>query len=170
MRKLHIEIETWPVDGSFVIARGAKSEAVVVVAKLSSAGFIGLGECVPYARYEETPEQTTALIEQVRPSIEAGASRSALQTLLPPGAARNAVDCALWDLEAKQARARVWTLAGLPEPQAAPTAKTISVGTPQAMAAAARRFPDSALLKVKLTGDGDDARITAVRAAAPRAR
>ena len=89
MRKLHIEIQTWPVDGTFVIARGAKREAVVVVSKLSSAGFIGLGECVPYARYGETPEQTTALIERMRPSIEAGASRSALQTLLPPGAARD---------------------------------------------------------------------------------
>jgi L-alanine-DL-glutamate epimerase-like enolase superfamily enzyme len=167
--------ERWPIAGTFAISRGAKTEAVVVVAELSDGpgkgDAKGRGECVPYARYGESVASVTAAIEALRPQIAAGLNRKALQEAMPPGAARNALDCALWDLEAKRARKPVHEIAGLPAPQALTTAFTISIGTPETMAKAAARAASRALLKVKLGGNDehDPARIAAVRSAAPNA-
>lgn len=104
------QIERWPIEGGFTISRGAKTEAVVIVARVSRGNLIGRGECVPYARYGETAEATLAAVQGMNGKTF---DRIALQTLLPPGAARNAVDCALWDLEAKESGKRVWELVGL---------------------------------------------------------
>jgi L-alanine-DL-glutamate epimerase-like enolase superfamily enzyme len=169
MRTLHIAVERFPIAGAFTISRGQKTEAVVVVATIASADARGRGECVPYARYGETVETVLAQIESARAAIEAGLDRAGLQPLLPPGAARNALDCALWDLAAKQSGVPAHALAGLPALRPATTAFTISVGAPDAMAAAAAAASWRPLLKVKLAGAGDPARIAAVRAAAPRA-
>ncbi len=164
---LRVAVERWPIRGSFAISRGAKTEAVVVVAELGDGKAVGRGECVPYARYGETLEGVAAAIEGLRPRLEAGLTREELQSALPPGAARNAVDCAFWDLEAKRSGRRVSELAGLPSPGPLTTAFTISLGTPEAMARAAQKVAHRALLKVKLGAGGDPARIAAVRAAAP---
>jgi L-alanine-DL-glutamate epimerase-like enolase superfamily enzyme len=166
---LNIAVERWPIAGSFTISRGAKTEAVVVVAELGDGKARGRGECVPYARYGETVDTVTAAIETMRSALAAGLTRSGLQGAMPPGAARNALDCAFWDLEAKQSSRPVYALAGLPIPHALTTAFTISLGTPDAMAAATAKAAHRALLKIKLGGDGDPARIKAVRAAAPQA-
>ncbi len=161
--------ERWPIAGTFAISRGAKTEAVVVVAALSANGFTGRGECVPYARYGESVDSVTRAIVALRPQLAAGLTRDGLQDVMPPGAARNALDCALWDLEAKLAGKPVHELAGLPAPQPLTTAFTISIGAPEAMAKAAAKAAARALLKVKLGGDGDAERIAAVRSAAPNA-
>ncbi len=168
-RRLAVKIERWPIAGAFTIARGAKTEAVVVVCEIAEGGDRGRGECVPYARYGETAEAVAEAIEGMAPAIAAGLDRGALQGELPAGAARNAIDCALWDLEAKCAGCRAWTLAGMTSVSPVETAYTLSLGTPEAMAvaAAAAHRP---LLKVKLGGPGDPARIAAIRAAAPDAR
>ncbi|MGO9004763.1 MAG: N-acetyl-D-Glu racemase DgcA [Beijerinckiaceae bacterium] len=169
MPRLSIAIERFPIAGTFVIARGAKTEAITLVATIEDGNSRGRGECVPYGRYGESPESVAAAIESVRPAIEAGADRLHLQGLLPAGAARNAVDCALWDFEAKRLGIPAFRLAGLDRLTAVTTAFTLSVGTPEAMARAAERARDRPLLKVKLAGDGDDERLAAVRAAAPAA-
>jgi L-Ala-D/L-Glu epimerase len=169
MPNLNTTVECFPILGKFVIARGAKTEAVVVVATIEATGFRGRGECVPYARYGETVDSVLAQIASVRSPIEAGADRSQLQNLLPPGAARNALDCALWDFGAKQNGVRAYELAGLPQPIPVTTAFTISAGSPAQMAAAAARASGRPLLKIKLAGESDAARLTAVRAAAPAA-
>jgi L-Ala-D/L-Glu epimerase len=166
---LAVSIEHWPIAGAFTIARGAKTEAAVVVAALSDGPAQGRGECVPYARYGETVEGVAATIESLRPRIAAGLDRAALQHALPAGAARNALDCAFWDLEAKAAGRRVSALAGLPDPEPRVTAYTISLGSPEAMAEAAAKAADRALLKVKLGSNDDPVRIAAVRRAAPGA-
>jgi L-alanine-DL-glutamate epimerase-like enolase superfamily enzyme len=166
---LSVTIERWPIAGSFTISRGAKTEALVVVAELSDGTVKGRGECVPYARYRESPDSVAAALEAARPQIAAGLTRQALQTTMPPGAARNALDCAFWDLEAKRANRPVWQLAGLPAPRALTTAFTISLATPDSMARAAAAAASRPLLKIKLGGDGDPARIAAVRNAAPKA-
>ncbi|MEX2297004.1 MAG: N-acetyl-D-Glu racemase DgcA [Dongiaceae bacterium] len=170
MRRLAVGVETWPIAGRFVIARGAVTEIAVVTVGIAEAGRIGRGECRPYARYGEAPETVMAEIEAQRAALEAGLDRQELQSRMTPGAARNAIDCALWDLAAKQVGKRVWELAGLPAPQPVETAFTISVGTPAEMAAATRKASDRTLLKVKLAGQGDLDRIEAVRAAAPASR
>ena len=162
-------VERFPIRGSFVISRGAKTEAAVVVVTIEHGGFRGRGEAVPYARYGESLERTLTQIESVRSAIEAGSGRLKLQTLLPPGAARNAIDCALWDLEAKRSGVPAHVLADLPEPAPVTTAFTLSVGTPAEMAEAAARAASRPLLKVKLAGEGDAARLAAVRSAAPEA-
>jgi len=169
MPRLSVRIERWPISGSFVISRGAKTEATVVVAEVSDGDVTGRGECVPYARYGETPESAVAALEGVSKAIEEGLDRSGLQRRLPPGAARNALDCALWDLAAKRAGKRAWELTGLPVPQPVTTAYTLSLDTPEAMAAAARavKYP---LLKLKLGARGDTDRVLSVRAARLDAR
>ncbi|HXW71762.1 MAG TPA: N-acetyl-D-Glu racemase DgcA [Methylocella sp.] len=167
MRKLIVSIERFPIRGKFVISRGSKTEAVVVVARIEECGAEGRGEAVPYGRYGESPELVLAQIESARTSIEAGADRQELQSLLPPGAARNALDCALWDLEAKRAGLPVHVLAKIAAPRPVVTAFTISAGSPAEMAAAAAAERQRPLLKIKLMGDGDEERIAAVRAAAP---
>jgi L-alanine-DL-glutamate epimerase-like enolase superfamily enzyme len=164
MPRLTVRIERWPISGSFTISRGAKTEAVVVVAEMSDGNVTGRGECVPYSRYGETPEGAAAAIENLGKAVEKGLDRAALQRELSPGAARNALDCALWDFEAKKAGKRAWEIAALPAPQAVTTAYTLSLDTPEAMAAAARgvKYP---LLKLKLGAKGDPERLLSVRSA-----
>jgi L-alanine-DL-glutamate epimerase-like enolase superfamily enzyme len=166
---LNVAIERWPIAGSFAISRGSKTEAVVVVAELGAGKARGRGECVPYARYGENVEGVSAAIEALRPRIERGLDRAGLQAAMPPGAARNALDCAFWDLEAKLSGRRAYDLAGLPAPSPVTTAYTLSIGNPDDMARAAEAAADRPLLKVKLGRDGDPARIAAVRRAAPEA-
>jgi len=166
---LAVSVERWPILGSFAISRGAKTEAVVVVAELGDGMATGRGECVPYARYGESVESVTAAIEAMRAQLGAGLTRDALQAAMPPGAARNALDCAFWDLAAKRNRQPIHALVGLPVPHALTTAYTISLGSPADMGKAAAKAAHRALLKVKLGGEGDPERIAAVRAAAPGA-
>jgi L-alanine-DL-glutamate epimerase-like enolase superfamily enzyme len=168
MISLSARLETYPIAGRFVIARGAKTEANVVVVTLADGAASGRGECVPYTRYGETVESVLAAIALAGPTIERDPDRERLRALLPPGAARNAIDCALWDLEAKRTGIGVFTRAGI-TPAPATTAFTISVGTPEAMAEAAAQAATRPLLKVKLAGAGDRERLRAVRAAAPAA-
>lgn len=164
---LEARIERFPIAGSFTISRGAKTEAVTVVAEVSRDGLTGRGECVPYPRYGETPKATLAAIEAMQDAIRDGLDRQALQAAMKPGAARNALDCAFIDLEAKQAGLRAWSLLGRPVPGERTTAFTISLGSPEEMAAATEKAAHRPLLKIKLRGDGDAARIAAVREAAP---
>jgi L-alanine-DL-glutamate epimerase-like enolase superfamily enzyme len=166
--RLTVHVERWPIAGTFAISRGAKTEAVVVVAEVSDGRVTGRGECVPYPRYGETVEGVVAAIEGIGPRVTAGLTRDALQSILPAGAARNALDCALWDWEAKRAGCRAWDLAGLPQPRPVVTAYTISLDRPQAMADAARKAA-LPILKLKLGAPGDRERLTAVRAAVPGA-
>jgi L-alanine-DL-glutamate epimerase-like enolase superfamily enzyme len=164
---LAARIERWPIAGSFAISRGAKTEAITVVAQVARDGHIGHGECVPYPRYGETPEETLAALLSMQDPLGRGLDRQALQTAMPPGAARNALDCALLDIEAKIRGRRIWELLGRPAPRACTTAYTISLGSPQAMAAATAKVAHRPLLKIKLGGDGDGERIAAVRQSAP---
>lgn len=167
---LSVRIEHWPIRGTFTISRGSKNEAIVVVAEILEGPHTGRGECVPYARYGESVDGVASAIEGMRAPIEDGLDRNQLATSLPAGAARNAIDCALWDLEAKRTKRPVHTIAGLPALHAVPTAFTISLGDPETMAAQAKAAAEYRLLKLKLGGGGDVERLTAVRAAAPRAR
>lgn len=164
---LAARIERFPIAGSFTISRGAKTEAVTVVAEVSQNGLIGRGECVPYPRYGETPEATLAAIQAMQAAVAGGLTRQTLQAAMPPGAARNALDCALIDLAAKAADLRAWNLLDRPIPGERTTAYTISLGTPEAMAAATAKAAHRPLLKIKLGGDGDGLRIAVVRKAAP---
>jgi L-alanine-DL-glutamate epimerase-like enolase superfamily enzyme len=166
---LRAVIERWPLAQTFAISRGTKIEAVTVTAEISDGARTGRGECVPYARYNETPESVLTDIEAMHNLIKTGLSRADLRHFMPPGAARNAIDCALWDLEAKQAGKHVFELAGLPEPQPLITAFTISLDTPEKMAEAAAKAADWPLLKIKLGQPEDAARLKAIRAAAPNA-
>ena len=166
--RLTVRIERWPIAGTFTISRGAKTEAIVVVAEINDGRTIGRGECVPYARYGETAEGVAVTLEQFASRVASGLTREDLQSALPPGAARNALDCALWDWEAKRAGRRVWEIAGMPAPAPVTTAYTISLDRPEAMAEAARRAK-LPLLKLKLGAAGDPERLAAVRAAAPDA-
>ena len=168
--ELSVWIERWPLAGAFTISRGSKTEAVVVVAELSDGTHRGRGESVPYARYGETPDGIVAAIEGLRPALQQGLDCAALQGAMTAGAARNALDCAYWDVNAKQTGRRVHELAGLGPPGPLTTAYTISLGSAAAMAAAAERAAWRPLLKVKLGGDDDGTRIAAVRRAAPRAQ
>ena len=165
---LAVAVESWPIAGAFVISRGAKREAAVVVAEVSDGRVRGRGECVPYARYGETVEGVRAAMLAMQGRL---ADRGRLLREMPPGAARNALDCALWDWEAKHSGTPAATLAGVGPLQPLLTAFTISLDRPEAMAAraaaAARAMP---LLKLKLGGPGDEARLRAVRAACPDAR
>ena len=166
-RKLAASIERWPIAGAFTISRGAKTEAITVVATVRDDGQTGRGECVPYPRYGETPEATLEALNAMQEPLARGLDRTALQAAMPAGAARNALDCALLDLEAKRTEQRAWTLLGRPAPRPCTTAFTISLGTPEAMASATAKAARRPLLTIKLGGNGDDARIAAVRKAAP---
>jgi L-Ala-D/L-Glu epimerase len=165
---LQVRTERWPIAGSFTISRGAKTEAEVVIAEVSDGTHVGRGECVPYARYGETVAGVSAALEAMRAPLAHGLRRQALQSAMAAGAARNALDCALWDLEAKASGKPVHVLAGLAPPRPLVTAYTISLGTPETMAEAARKASSRKLLKVKLGGPGDMERIQAVRAAVPQ--
>jgi L-alanine-DL-glutamate epimerase-like enolase superfamily enzyme len=170
MACLSVREERWPIAGAFVISRGSKTEAQVIVAEIADGELTGRGECTPYGRYGETCEGVLGQIEGVRGAIEAGLDRAALQALLPPGAARNAIDCALWDLEAKRAGRPAYVLAGLTRLDPVKTAYTLSLGTPEAMAEQARVNARRPMLKLKIGGSDDLDRVRAVRGAAPRAR
>jgi L-alanine-DL-glutamate epimerase-like enolase superfamily enzyme len=168
--ELSVRIERWPIAGAFAISRGSKTEAVVVVVELSDGTHRGRGESVPYARYGETPDGIVAAIDGLRPALRRGLDRAALQGAMTAGAARNALDCAYWDVNAKQTGRPAYELAGIRAPAPLTTAYTISLSSAAEMAAAAERAAWRPLLKVKLGGGGDDReRITAVRRAAPQA-
>ena len=166
--RLWVDVESWPIAGAFTISRGSRTEARVVVATIEDGAIRGRGECVPYPRYGETVEGVAATIETLADAIAGGAGRADLLKLLPAGAARNAIDCALWDLEAKAAGKRAYDLAAVPAPLAVTTAYTLSLGAPEAMEAAARAASHRPLLKVKLGGEGDPDRVAAVRRGAPQ--
>jgi L-alanine-DL-glutamate epimerase-like enolase superfamily enzyme len=163
-----VSIERWPIAGSFTISRGAKTEAVTVVAEISQGGYTGRGECVPYPRYGETPEATLEALQAMQEPVTCGLDRTDLQLAMSAGAARNALDCALIDLEAKRQGLRVWNLLGQPQPEPCVTAFTISLASAETMAAATAKAAHRPLLKIKLGGDGDRERIAAVRRAAPQ--
>jgi L-alanine-DL-glutamate epimerase-like enolase superfamily enzyme len=160
----------WPMRGTFRISRGARTETPTVIAEIEEDGAIGKAECVPYPRYGESSDSVLAEIESVRPAIEGGMSIAALQDAVPAGAARNALDCALWDLAAKQGGKRAWEVAGIEPPPPVLSAVTLSLDTPENMAAAARASAHLPLLKLKVTGGGDLQRVTAVRGGAPDSR
>lgn len=173
MPKLTVAHETWPLAGSFAISRGAKTTAEVLTVTLEDAnGAVGRGECVPYARYGETVPQVQEALEAARPAIEAGIGREDVPALIAPMAGRNALDCALWDLEAKASGTPVWQLAGLEAPGLLETAYTLGIDTPEAMAEAAAQNAARPLLKLKMgASDGLDAdRLRAIRAAVPSVR
>jgi L-alanine-DL-glutamate epimerase-like enolase superfamily enzyme len=170
VRQLEVRAERWPLAQAFVISRGAKSEAHVVVAEITDGPHRGRGEAVPYPRYDETVEGVVAQIEALAPRVEAGLDQAALQALLPAGAARNALDCALWDLAAKQAGRRAWELTGRARLDPVKTCFTLSLDTPAAMAEAARASAGRPMLKLKIGGVDDLEAVAAVRAAAPRTR
>ncbi|MCE4226878.1 dipeptide epimerase [Methylobacterium sp. C25] len=169
-RRLSVSVERFPIAGAFTIARGSRTEAVVVVATVEEGELRGRGECVPYARYGETVESVTALIEEQAAAVTDGVSPRDLLERMKPGAARNALDCALWDLEAKRTGRPVWEMLSLDAPAPTTTAYTLSLGDPGGMEAAARKAAHRPLLKVKLGGEGDPARIAAVRRGAPDSR
>ena len=160
---LTINRDVFPLAQVFTISRGSRTEAKVLSVKISRDGISGWGECVPYARYNET---AASVSEQIK-SLPDAFDRQSLYELLPPGAARNAVDCALWDLEAKQSNFRVWQLAGLPAPGPEITAYTLSLDSPEKMRAQAAEHAHRPLLKIKLGTPDDMPRLEAVRTGAP---
>ncbi|PIV73559.1 MAG: dipeptide epimerase [Rhodobacteraceae bacterium CG17_big_fil_post_rev_8_21_14_2_50_65_11] len=163
---LSVTADSFRLAQVFTIARGSKTEAHVLTVRAFADGVIGLGECVPYARYGETPDSVRAQIE----GLPEGISRQDLQDAVPAGAARNAVDCALWDLAAKKSGTPVWKLAGLAPPRPQITAYTVSLDTPDAMRAEAMKHAHRPLLKIKLGTPDDMPRLEAVRQGAPDAR
>jgi L-alanine-DL-glutamate epimerase-like enolase superfamily enzyme len=169
--KLSIRTERWPVAGTFRISRRSATETDVVVVELERDDVVGRGECGPNVRYGEDADSVTAQIETVRAALEAGAGRREVQELLPPGAARNAVDCALWDLDARLSGEPAWKTAGRMQPASLVTAFTLSIDTPEKLLEAAEKAADRPLLKLKLAGDEHDlTRVRAVSAAAQGAR
>ena len=168
-RILQTRHESFQLSRPFRIARGVRTVAEVVTVGLQEDGVTGRGEGVPYTRYGESVESALRLIEQIRPQLESGAGRQELLSLLPPGAARNAVDCALWDLEARRSRKDVAAILGAPAPSRMASALTISIDTPEAMAQEAAQIAGAPLLKIKVDAENPSARILAVRAAAPMA-
>jgi len=170
-RRLVARIETWPVAGSFVIARGAKTHVDVVVAEIVEGDFRGRGEATAIYYHGETAASVYAQVEAMAERIAEGAGRADLLAEMARGAARNALDAALWDIEAKRLGRPAWVLAGLEPPMPLQSAFTISLGDPARMEADARAAaPIYPLLKLKLAGEGDVERVAAVRRGAPRAR
>ncbi|WP_052281606.1 L-Ala-D/L-Glu epimerase [Kluyvera genomosp. 1] len=171
MRKLRVFEEAWPLHSPFVIARGSRSEAKVVVVELEQDGIKGVGECTPYPRYGESLASVMAQIMAIGEQLEQGITRTQLATLLPAGAARNAVDCALWSLEAQQSKSDVVTQLDVTLPDTVVTAQTVVIGTPEQMAASAKALCESGatLLKVKLDNHFICERMVAIREAAPQA-
>ncbi len=169
-RVLSVAEERFPIAGTFTISRGSKTEAEVVACTIAEGGNSGRGECVPYRRYGETVAGVRAEIEAAAAAVSSGVTRRDLLKIMKPGAARNAVDCALWDLEAKLSGVRVAETLGIASPAPLETAFTLSLASPDAMAAQARENAARPLLKVKIGCDGYIARIRAVRDAAPKSR
>lgn len=167
---LDITRDRFATAGTFTISRGSRTEVNVVTVKLTAEGVTGMGECVPYSRYGESMDSVCEQIRSLEKDLAAGLDRESLQEAIPAGAARNALDCALWDLQAKRAGRPVWQLAGLAKPASVVTAYTLSLDTPAAMLASARKNAFRPLLKLKLGGDGDLQRLRAVREGAPDCR
>lgn len=170
MINLTVAHESWPIAGNFTISRGSKTTAEVVVVTLRQGEHTGRGECVPYPRYNETVEGVAASLESARTKIEAGINHGDIAKLLAPRAARNALDCALWDLEAKRTGKPVWQLALLKQPHPLVTAFTLSLDTPEAMAETAANAAHLPLLKLKLGREDDIKRLRLIREAAPKSR
>lgn len=170
MRSLFVNAETFPIAGAFTISRGSKTEAAVLTCTIRDGDHEGRGECVPYARYGETMESVRAEIEAAAAAVVDGASRADLAAVMRPGAARNGVDCALWDLEAKQSGRTVADLLGITHPRQIETAYTLSLGAPEAMHAQAQQNAWRPLLKVKVGTADDEPRMRAVASGAPDSR
>ena len=167
----NIHIEAWPLAGAFRISRGTRKVSDVLMVEVNDGNYVGRGECFPYARYGEDIDSVQKQLNSVRSEIEHGLDRQALLNVLAPGAARNAVDCALWDLEAKRAGVRVWDLADLPAPEPVTTVYTLGVDEPAIMGERARENSDRPRLKLKMTGDGADLeRVRNIHKNAPNAR
>ncbi|NTU50063.1 MAG: dipeptide epimerase [Desulfobulbaceae bacterium] len=166
IQTIKTRIERWPIAGTFTISRGSKTEAVVVVVEICDGEYTGRGECVPYARYGESIESVVAAIEKLGQNL----NRQTLQSAIPAGAARNALDCAFWDLEAKRAGCPAYELAGMNAPKPLVVSYTLSLDTPEKMAEAASRVLERPLLKIKLGANGDPDRLKAVRKVAPNMR
>lgn len=169
-RHLEATIEAFPIAGSFTISRGSKTEADVIVCRISEDGFFGRGECVPYRRYGETMEGVMADIMAVSKVIETGLTRDQLQSQMKPGAARNAVDCALWDLDAKRSGRSVAAIVGATRQEPITTAFTLSLSDAETMRADAKKNRERPLLKIKLGTEDDESRMQAVRDSAPGTR
>jgi L-Ala-D/L-Glu epimerase len=170
VRRLDVAVESWPIAGSFAISRGVKTEALVVVATVGKGPHSGRGECVPYARYGETVEGVARTIRGMELAVADGITREELRARLPAGAARNAIDCALIDLEAKRSGRSAADMLGIGQLRPVETAFTLSLNTAEKMAASALKAAGRNILKLKLGGNGDPERLAAVRAAAPHAR
>jgi len=162
-------VKSWPIRGSFTISRGSKTQADVIQVELRHKGKVGRGECVPYSRYNESIDSTLGELETLLPKLKSGITREELQGLLPPSAARNAVDCALWDLECKQSNMSIWDKTGYTA-NALHTAFTLSLDTPDKMKLAAEENAHRSLLKLKLGGAEDLARVQSVREGAPNSK
>ena len=170
MRKLECRTIYWPAKGEFRISRSTLTEFPVVQVEISENGYVGRSECRPYSRYDETPESVTAQIISIQNAIETGLTLETLQALLPAGAARNAVDCALWDLKAKQTNTPVWQLANLAEPTPLKTAYTLSMSSPDEMAKAAVLAQQYSLLKIKIGSEEGLEACEAIISARPDAK
>jgi L-alanine-DL-glutamate epimerase-like enolase superfamily enzyme len=170
MPTLTYSTETWPIDGTFTISRGSSTQTDVIVVEIRDGSVVGRGECYPFRRYGESIASVSAQLDTMVAPISDGLTRQSLQTAMPSGAARNAIDCALWDLESRRTKTPIANLTGLQDVPEIITAYTISLATPEVMAAQAKDHSTRPLLKVKLGGDGDDERMAAVRQAAPDTR
>ena len=171
MRNFTVTPESWPLEGEFIISKGACTAAEIVVVEIADEdGFVGRGECERTDKFEPGYPDVVTAIEAMRSPIETGVEREELQSLMPSGSARNAIDCALWDLAAKRADIAAWKLAGAPEPEPCLTVLTISLGSPEIMARDAARAAGRVILKLKLGGEGDIERVAAVREAVPKMR
>ena len=169
-QRLSVSRRAWPLAQAFTISRGSRTTAEVVVAELHDGEFRGRGECVPYPRYGENVDSVAAALEAMKSAVFSGLDRHELQRAMPPGAARNALDCAFWDLDAKRDDRGVAEIAGIGALRPLVTAYTLSLETPEKMGEAAARERHRPLLKLKVTGDGDVERVRAVRRAAPQSR
>src|SRR5207248_4592751 len=169
-QRLSFTRRAWPLAQAFTISRGSRTTAEVVVAEVHDGEFRGRGECVPYPRYGESVDSVVAALEAMKGAVFSGLDRHELQRAMPPGAARNALDAAFWDLDAKRDNRRAADLAGIGELRPVVTAYTLSLDTAERMGEAAAAQRARPLLKLKLTGDGDIERVRAVRRAAPAAR
>jgi len=168
--KVKLFDESFLIRGTFTISRGSRTHANVVVVELRQGEYVGRGECVPYARYDESIESVLAELAPLAVKIENGLTRQQMQSLLPAGAARNALDCAYWDLECKKSGQRIWEYLSIAKPKPLVTAFTLSLDTPEKMKQAAIENAHRPLLKLKLAGEGDIERVTAVREGSPDAR
>jgi L-alanine-DL-glutamate epimerase-like enolase superfamily enzyme len=169
-QRLSVSRRAWPLAQAFAISRGSRTMAEVVVAEVSDGEFRGRGECVPYPRYGESVDSVLQALEAMKGAVFSGLDRHELQRAMPPGAARNALDCAFWDLDGKRDDRRVADMAGLGQLRPLVTAYTLSLDTAERMGEAAAANRDRPLLKLKVTGDGDIERVRAVRHNAPRSR